>query len=305
MATSILTQETVTWTNIIHPTPDDVHELAQRYPQFHPLNLQDCLTDLEYPKIDHHDHYLFLVVQIPYWDEGQHMARPAEVDIFIAHQHLVTSHHGELGGLTQMFQQAQEYEGCRQDWMGGGASPLLYHILDRLVDGAFPMVHAVSVQLRHVEENLFKNNTQHLLREVAVLRRDIIVLRSILKSQHDVITGLINGSWTFIQEHLDPYWGDISDHLQQQCAALDQYADVVGVIAETLDTLASHRIDEVVRLLTLTTILTLPVTLLATVFGMNVAMPFEEHPLLFFVIILAGFLLTVWLVSFLRKRKWL
>lgn len=305
MPTSILNHLSLTWTNITHPEPGDIQALATRYPQFHPLNLQDCLTELEYPKLDHHDHYLFLVVQIPYIDQKLQLVRAAEVDIFIAHNNLITSHRGELRGLNEMFSRAQDNEGCRQDWMGSGASPLLYHILNTLFDEVFPMIHGVSAQLRHVEQILFNKNTQPLLHEVSVLRRDIIVLRSILKSQLDVILGLIRGNWPFIEDHLDPYWGDIGDHLQQQCAALDTNAEVVGVLAETLDTLASHRIDEVVRLLTLTTILTLPVTLLATIFGMNVVMPYNSHPLLFFGLILAAILITGGMVLFLRKRHWL
>lgn len=305
MSTTILKHNDVTWTNITHPTAEDIQALGDRFPNFHPLNLKDCLTELEYPKLDHHDHYLFLVVQIPYWDQKERVSRPAEVDIFIASNQLVTSHRGDLKPLVEMFEQAEQDEACREQWMGHGASPLLYHILNKLVDYCFPIVHKVVNNVHHIEENLFNNDVQHLLHEVAIQRRDIIVLRSIFKSQQNNIQALINGNWSFIQEQLDPYWGDIGDHLAQLCLLMEQYAEVIDGLSDTLDTLASHRIDEVVRLLTITTVLTLPVTLLATVFGMNVVMPGAEHPLLFFSIVILGILLTVWLVWYLRTRRWL
>lgn len=305
MSTTILKHNDVTWTNITHPTAEDIQALGDRFPNFHPLNLKDCLTELEYPKLDHHDHYLFLVVQIPYWDQKERVSRPAEVDIFIASNQLVTSHRGDLKPLVEMFEQAEQDEACQEQWMGHGASPLLYHILNKLVDYCFPIVHKVVNNVHHIEENLFNNDVQHLLHEVAIQRRDIIVLRSIFRSQQNNIQALINGNWSFIQEQLDPYWGDIGDHLAQLCLLMEQYAEVIDGLSDTLDTLASHRIDEVVRLLTITTVLTLPVTLLATVFGMNVVMPGAEHPLLFFSIVILGILLTVWLVWYLRTRRWL
>ena len=108
-----------------------------------------------------------------------------------------------------------------------------------------------------------------------------------------------------IHDDLDPYWGDINDHLSQLCSLLDEYSEVVNGLADTIDTLASHRIDEVVRVLTIVTVLTLPVVVLSTVFSMNISLPFGQHPLLFFVVVGLGVALTGMLLWFLRKQKWL
>lgn len=305
MPTTVIQHNEVTWTNIEHPTREDIEALGHRFPNFHPLNLDDCLTELEYPKLDHYDHYLFLIVQMPTWDPVERVSHPAEIDIFISHNNLVTSHRGEIKPLEEMFATAQQDPTKREAWMGKGASPLLYYLLDTLVDYCFPLAQKVGGNLRHIEANLFRDQTKHLLHEVAVVRRDIIVLRSLFKPQYEVIQSLIKGSWPFIQEHLDPYWGDIGDHLAQLCMLMDQYAEVISGLSDTIDTIASHRIDEVVRLLTVTTVLTLPVTLLATIFGMNIVMPFSDHPLLFFGIIVLGIILTVWLVVYLKRRRWL
>jgi magnesium transporter len=305
MSTTPLTLGRVTWTNIVHPTPEDLRQLAASYPQFHPLNLQDCLTELEFPKLDHHDDYLFLVVQMPVWDGGQRYARPAEVDIFISRGILVTSHRSELKPLVEMFERARSDENVRAAWMGQGASPLLYHLLDALVSSCQPIVQELDSDLRHIEDHLFDDDTRHTLREVAEVRRNIIALRRILHPQREVIRSLVNGNWDFIHEELDLYWGDIDDHLEQFTALLDEDAEVVNGLADTVDTLASHRIDDVVRLLTVATVITLPLSLLAAIFGMNILMPFEEHPLLFFTVLGLGAGLTIWLIWYLRKRNWL
>ena len=304
MSTSILTHAGVTWTNIVHPAAEDIQQLAARYPQFHPLNLQDCLTDLEFPKFDHYNDYLFLVVQMPVWDAAEQVSRPAEVDIFLAHGTLVTSHRAELSSLTDLFARAQADATLRAVWMDRGASMLLYHLLDALVDDCFPSVHRVYENLRHIEDHMFHNDTRHILHEVAVVRRDVIALRSILKPQVGVVGALVQGVWPFVHADLALYWGDLGDHLSQLCATLDEYCEVVGGLSDTIDTLASHRIDEVVRLLTVVTVLTLPLTLLATIFGMNILMPYSQHPLLFYTLITLGLALTLGLVWYLRRRSW-
>ena len=305
MATHILTHDRVTWTNIVHPTADDIRQLAARYPQFHQLNLQDCLTESEFPKLDHHDDYLFLVVHLPVWSGKDRITHPAEVDIFITRGNLVTSHRGELHTLTGLFERAQADETERARLMGRGASPLLYELLNALVDECFPLAERMDRDIRHVEDNLFDNDTRHVLDELAVIRRELIATRRILHPQVETVRRLVEGRWAFIHEELDPYWSDITDHLSQLRWILDEQMEVVNGLSDTIDTLASHRIDEVVRLLTVVTVLTLPLTVLATIFGMNVALPFAEHPLLFFVVVGLGLALTITLVRYLRQRRWL
>jgi magnesium transporter len=305
MTITPLTCGRVTWINLIDPSPEDVQQLATLYPNFHPLNLQACLTELEFPKLDHHDDYIFLVVQFPYWDAGEQVSRPAEVDIFISNGLLITSHRNELKPLREMFETAQKDEQARIRWMDHGASPLLYQLMNSLVDYCYPIVQRVHQNLNLVDERIFHDKPRHLLQEVAFVRRDIISLRSILNPQREVVGGLIRGNWPFIHEDLDPYWGDINDHLSQLCSLLDQYSEVVNGLADTIDTLASHRIDDVVRVLTIVTVLTLPVTVLSTIFSMNVRLPFGAHPMLFFLVLGLGIGLTGFLLWFLRKQKWL
>jgi len=295
----------VTWIDITHPTPADMREIAGRFPQIHPLNLKDCLTDLEIPKLDHLDGYIFLVVQMPVWSEKEQISRPAEVDIFIFNGILITSHRAELKQLVDLYARVQSDLTLAAEVMGAGSSPLLYHLLNDLVDACYPMVQRVSASVRQVEERIFRQEVHEALHAIASLRRDIIALRSILKAQMAVVQTLIHGNWSVIHEDLDPYWGDIGDHLSLLCSSLDQYSEVISGISDTVDTLASHRIDEVVRILTLVTVFTLPLTLLATLFGMNIRLPFSEHPWLFYTLLGLGLAFSAALIWYLRHKKWL
>lgn len=121
-----------------------------------------------------------------------------------------------------------------------------------------------------------------------------------------MIHALEQGNWPFIHDDLTLYWSNLGDHLARLKAMLDEQIDVVNGLSDTLDTLASHRIDGVVRILTLITILTAPLTLLATIFGINVdLLPKEFHPLLFLMVNVIGISLTLLLLHYLRQRRWL
>lgn len=304
MATNILTSGRVTWIDLHQPVETDIQEVSARYPQIHPLNLQDFLTEQEMPKLDHQDDYLFLVVQFPVWESRDQIPQPAELDIFIARGTLVTGHHHAVPALDRLFNLARD-EQARPEILGHGASPLLYRLLDELVDDCFPLVHQLEHSLREVESRLFRSEARQMLQEIALLRRSVIALRHILYPQLDVVKSLERGSWPFIHEELDLYWSDISDHLSQLCDRIDEHGEVLAGLSDTVDTLASHKIDEVVRLLTVVTVLTLPLTLLATIFGMNVLLPYATHPLVFYTILTIGILLTLALILYLNKRKWL
>ena len=142
MPLTTLTHGNVSWTNIVHPNQQDLDQLAALYPQFHPLNLKDCLTLLEIPKLDHYDNYLFLVIHMPFWDEAMQISRRAEVDIFISKGVLVTSHRGEVNLINEIFTRLQTDTSEQAVKIEQGASPLLYYLLDQLVEYCRPIVLA-------------------------------------------------------------------------------------------------------------------------------------------------------------------
>lgn len=305
MSTETLHYGRVTWTNIIHPTDEDMHALSKRYPNFHPLHIGDCLAELEFPKLDATDGYIFLVAQLPRWDGDERICYPSEIDIFVAKGVMVTIHEGNIKPLNRLFASAQTDDAERGRLMGSGASPLLYEIIKTLIDYCDPILNKVNQQIRHIELSLFKAETEHILYEMAVARRGVIAIRHILRPQLDVVRELEKGDWTFIQSQLDLYWDDLSDHLTRLLAMLNEHVEVISGLSDTIDTLASHRIDGVVRLLTLITILTVPLTILSTIFGMNVTLPYEDHPLPFYLIVALGTGLTVGVVWYLHRRRWL
>jgi magnesium transporter len=124
----------VTWIDIIKPTAEDVAFLRSMYPYFHPLNLEDVQSHMERPKIDEDEDYIFLVMHFPFWDAGQLLSRPQEVDLFIGRGYVITIHDGTLKPLQRLRERVLADETERQKFLGRGANHAFYSIIDQLVD---------------------------------------------------------------------------------------------------------------------------------------------------------------------------
>ena len=300
-----LTHRRVTWVNIENPTPEDMTSLRKRYPHFHPLDLEDCLSRIERPKIDEYDDYLFIIMQFPVFDVQHRVSRPGELDLFIGAGYLVTVHDGNLWPITKLFDDCQTEEPVRQKHMGRGASRLLHDVIDRLVDYCFPILYKVDANIREIEEDIFTEQVPDVVREISWVRRDIIALQRIVKPQIAIVANLEHKDRPFIREELDVYFGDVLDHLNKAWDMLEDHRDVIEGLSDTADTLTSYRINEVMKILTIISVIMLPLTLLSGIYGMNISLPMANHPLSFLFVLLLMVLLAGGMLLYFKKRRWI
>lgn len=305
MTTYRLHHNRVTWTNIIHPTPDDVESLRADYPFVHPLNLEDILSPMERPKLDEDDDYLFLVLHFPQWDPVQRLTRSKELNLIVGRGYVVTIHDGTLKPLARMFQQCENEEDARQRYMGRGANHMFYAIVDLLIDYIFPMLRKIDKNIQQVEEEIFTQDTRRVVREITLVRRDVIAMRRIIRQQVPVIAQLEQTTHPIIQEEFEEYFGDLADHISKARDYIDEDLEIVGNLADTADMLASHRINEVMRILTVISVIMLPLTLISSIYGMNVLLPMQDDRHAFTIIIVGMVVLTVILLVYFRRQRWL
>lgn len=304
MGGKVLTHDHVTWVDIEKPTPQDMDYLRQHYP-FHPLDLEDCLSRIERPKIDEYDDYLFVIMQFPVFDHDRRVSRPGEVDMFIGADYLVTVHEGNLWPIDRLFDSCQADERLRQKHMGRGASRLLHDLIDSLVDYCFPILYKVDANIREIEEDIFTEQVPDIVRELSWVRRDIIALQRIVKPQIAIVTSLEQDDRPFIREDLDVYFGDVLDHLYKVWDMLEDHRDVIDGLSDTANTLTSYRTNEVIKVLTIISFIMLPLTLLSGIYGMNIHLPFEGSPFALVLILLLMALMVGSMLLYFRKRRWI
>jgi len=294
----------ITWLNVEQPTAKDIEYLAKNY-LFHPLELEDCRSRIELPKMDEHENYLFLVLHFPVFNKEARVTTPSQVSIFIAEDFMVTVHTGDLKPLSKLFQDCQQNERAREENMGRSSGYLLYRALDRLVDYCFPILNKVIANIESVEDKLFTVRGRDVVRDISILRRDIMAYRRIMRPQPAILKSLEEKDYPFLREDLDVYFGDIGDHIAKITETLAEYREVLEGINASSDSLFTHSTSDVTKMLTVLGTVLLPLLVVASLYGMNVSLPFGNNPLAFLFIILITMGISGIMLAFFRYRRWI
>ncbi len=300
-----ITHDNLAWIDIVHPSAADVEALHHRFPRFHPLNLEDIRSPIERPKLDQDDDYLFVVLHFPLWDARTELSRASEVDIFVGPDFVVTVHNGSLPPLVNAFERCQADANERNGLLGRGANHAFYSLIDQLVDYIFPILNKVDRRVHAIEDKLFESDAKRVIQEIALLRRDIISLRRIIRQQIPVVQQLETCEHPILHEHMEEYFGDIVDHLFKLRDIVEENFEVINSFADTADTLASYRINEVMRILTVISVIMLPLTLISSIYGMNIALPLADDPRAFLLAAAVMVSIALLMLLYFRRRHWL
>ena len=295
----------VTWVNIERVTAEDVMALREAYPHFHPLDLEDLMSRIERPKIDEYDDYLFVVMQFPLWDPVERVSRASEVDMFVGSGYFVTVHDGMLKPLRHLFEQCEADPEVREQIMGRGASRVFYAVIDRLVDYILPILYKVDANIHLLEEEIFLEDSRQLMQDLSFIRRDIIALRRIIRPQIAIVENLENVDRPFIREDLDVYFGDILDHLVKAYDIVEDHLAVIQGLGDTAQTLVNYRLNEIMQILTVITVILMPLELIAGIYGMNIALPLMDETAAFLVVTGLMFTIALGMLVYFRHRGWL
>ena len=298
-----ITWNGLTWVNIEKPTPKETEYLAQNYP-FHQLDLDDCVSRIQRPKIDEYEDYLFVVLHFPLFSKEERVTVPSQVSIFIGRCFLITLHAGELKPLVNLFKDCQLNEEARQANM---KSPgyLLHRIIDRLVDYCFPILDKMMANIERLEEDIFDTRTPDPIEDLGELRRDIISFRRVIWPMRAVIGSLEQRAKRFTPEDMEVYWGDVVDHVDKIWDTLDECKEIIDGLNETGGILASHHTNQVIRVLTIIATIMMPLTLLASIYGMNIRLPGQEHDLSFIVLLLIMLFTIGSMLFWFHRRHWI
>jgi magnesium transporter len=299
-----LTAHGLTWIHLDAPTLREVQLLADRF-GWHPLDLEDVLSRRQRPKVDEYPDYLFGILHFPVYDKSIQRLNAAELDFFVGNGYLVTLPKVELLPVARLFGRCQEDEELRDQLFSKGSGYLLYHILDDLFDYCFPILDKIGHKLDSVEDDMFEVRAEDVVRDLSNVKQEIISYRKIIKPERSTLRTLERQVERFLPEDLELYFDDIVDASERIWDLLDNYKEVVEALEQTNESVISHRQNDVLRVLTVVTVILLPLTLITGIFGMNVHFPGFESAVAFWV--LAGFMLglAVGLTAFFRLKRWL
>jgi len=292
------------WINIPRPRPVDRAWLEEHY-DFHPLDYEDVFSRNQRPKIDEYDEYLFIVLHFAKYDKQVGRLNAAELDIFVGSDFVITLPNDDLQPLDYLFERARTREDLRDQLFAKGPGFLLYKIVDDSVDASFPMLRKVGNKLERLEDEIFEGRAEDIVRDLSNAKQEIINFRKIVRPQRTVLRDLERTKQKVFAEELDVYFDDIVDASERIWDMLENFKEVVEGLESTNESVISHRVNDILRVLTAISVVVLPLTLVASIWGMNVKVPWEGQVEGFVVVVVAMVLMLCGMLAYFRHRRWL
>ncbi|MEA2310295.1 MAG: magnesium transporter, partial [Solirubrobacteraceae bacterium] len=229
----------------------------------------------------------------------------AELDLFVGPDYLITLQNEPLQAVEYLFERCRSNEELRDSLFSKGPGYLLYKIVDDCVDASFPMLRKMGNKLERIEEEIFDGKPEEVVRDISNVKQEIINFRKIVRPQRSAFRDLERNKARYIAEDLDIYFDDINDASERVWDMLENYKEVVEGLESTNESQIAHRTNETFRVLTAISVIVLPLTLIASIWGMNVGLPGEQSLTAFWIIIVFMVVLLGGMIAFFRRRGWL
>ena len=291
------------WVDLVEPTPDEGKTILADTFHFHPLSIEDALSEIHYPKIESYDRYLYIILHGIDFQVQEHWFATRDVDFFLAENYLVTVHDGRSRSIQQLKELCQQHTRILEE----GAVALMHRIIDSMVDNYEPELSELEREMDRLEEQAVLGVGDNLMRPILDVKRDLSALRRVLIPQRDVVGRLARREFPIISDEMAYRFRDVYDHLMRYTDEATMFQDRMTGIMEGYLSAISNRLNVVMKVLTVMSTVFLPLTVLTGMWGMNVPLPVfpgSAHAQFWWV---AGIMLAisaVMLVAF-RRKHWI
>ena len=258
------------WINIQRPTSADINILGRKY-HFQKLNLDDCLSKIQIPKIDRYRDHVFIILQFPTPDKDKGFVF-SQLAIFMGEDYLVTIHQGDLKPVEDLFNACKTDEMHRQIAMYKSSGYLLHKIIDGLVDDLFHLLMKVVGNIDDIEDSVF-DERMSIPRQISLLRREITTLRRIIFPLRRTVLDLTKDAQRFSKEDLTAYFRDVQDHIEKVYETLEEAKETIEIYKDTDFMLSTEKTNKILSVLTIVLTLSIPATVIGTFYGMNTPIP--------------------------------
>ncbi len=300
-----LRHQNFVWIDVPNPTEPEVRALQKEF-GFHALDTEDVLSPAQRPKLDFYPNYLFLILLFPLYDRASREILSSEVDVFIFPNALLTFHQNNLTPIIELRRNCERDEAVRARILADTPALLLYEILDRLLTYTYPMLDHVSLDIKNIERHIFSGYERAMVQETLIIRRNIVNFRKIMQSHKSVIKRLLDRSTSFFPaQKLSAYFNNLIEHTKDIWETLDNDKETIEALQQTNEALISFRLNDILKLLTILSVIMLPIGIIASVLGMNVPMPWSESPISLPIALAVMLSVALTLTTVFRAMKWL
>lgn len=300
------TKNDLKWVNIINAQHSEIQYLKKKY-NFNLQHLNSSLSTVfsQRPMISLESGYIFIVLHFPIYVKDKIVA--GEIEFFIGHGYLITVHNGNIPALNNFFTLCKEKSNFISNYEWDSSIILLYELLNKLIQDCYSLIDETSIGIAKVEDLIFTRNQKDAVSLILNLRRNIINLRKILQNHENILKALTNVKSTLVSQiEIKKHYTSLVEHSNRIWNMLDNQKEMIEVLNSTNQALLDNQMTNVMKTLTIFSVIVFPLTLLAAIFSMNTKnMPLINHPYSFWIIICIMFICSVGMLLYFEKKKWL
>ena len=301
------------WIDVQNPDRSDIEKLAKKY-NFNELNIEDCVTRFELPKLDSYDDHFFVILHFPPLSQKIGISKNSQLSIFIGKNFIVTVHQGDLKPLVELVEicKTNSDEERKNRLLEKSSGLLLHEMIDVLVDDLLHTSRKIIANLDEIEDRVF-DETKPVARSIALLRREINRQRRIVNPLKRFVLEIAKNVKKFSDEELTLYYDDVIDHIDKVIETLEESRETMEIYKDTDFVLSTEKTNKVLGLLTIIFTLAIPSTVIGTFYGMNVNLPggigeglmiIGPHTM-FIIIILASAIPAIMMFAYFKKLGWI
>ncbi|MSQ07345.1 MAG: magnesium/cobalt transporter CorA [Dehalococcoidia bacterium] len=299
---AFVAREGLLWVDVNDTGPDDGVFLDQTF-HFHPLAIEGCLETRVYPaKVDDYGDYFFLILHAINFTIESDLVEVTELDLFVGEHFVVSNHNYPLKSVDQFLHQVGDGNGRV---MRRGAEFLAHALIDSLVENIVPPLNQLGDRADDIEEEIFESTDQSILETLLELKRSSLRLRRLTTPQVEVLKRLTHKEFDNISPEAEVFYQDVHDRMTRIMGTIENLQDRIETILTIYLSAVAIRQNESMRTLSRMSTIFLPLTLLASIYGMN----FDYMPELYvrwgYFAVLGGMLaLALVIVSWFWGRTW-
>lgn len=285
------------WVDFNIPTPDEISLLGSHF-RFHPLAIEDCIHSLQRPKLEYYDNTTFMVMHSLTAEDLE----ANEVDFFLGENFIVTFHFEDLDEVNYAWDYFLHLD--KTDHL----KPLevAYKIMDEMVDAFFPLVETLEDRLASIEgSERIKKADKSIMEDTFEVRRRLLKLRQIVVPTRDLVYRILESKRFIFQEQKRAYFQDVHDHLIKLSNMIDSNRELATDIRDNYISLNSYRMNNIMKTLTVITVIFMPLTFIAGVYGMNfVNMPELRAENGYFIVLAIMLILGIGMTAWFKWKGW-
>jgi magnesium transporter len=266
------------WVDLENVPDEDARRILEDVFHFHPLSVEDCINESQSPKVETYDpkeddrfqSYLFMVIHAVDYKRKDGLFATSELNFFLGTNFFVTYHKEALRSI----QHTEEL--CLKSTVHVARAPdkVAHALLDSLVENYKPALEELSLEIAELEDEVLTSAEPGTLQKIQRVKKEVLHLRQIIGPQREVIARFARGEFKLIRPHLVPYYRNVYDGLFHIGELAQSYMDSLSGILQIYLNMAANRQGEIIKVLTLFTIVTTPLMIVGTWYGMN----FEDMP---------------------------